>query len=297
MMNRLFIVCITVLGALASLGCPEPARAASETAGDACKGLQEWGLFVNGESADDFVDRLRRDDDREEIFLHNPPPDGLGIEGTTDALDQRLRQIDREPTSVIPNVPQALQGISGFITTLVLKKLRLQVHPVLSGKIRDYIFDERTKSGHLSVDVCIDRNQFFHWDIEVLDGEYRIHQRISKNPQNPNYPDHPFPNVDLTLPAAATDPNDPNSVWVRNLDHKLHAMGNRIQVRHIYHRGPTAPDLMRLDSRHHLYTSTRESCIDLFTEGYPPATVGELKQKDFCLGRCAHPAIVNTGGG
>jgi hypothetical protein len=295
-MKRLFMACITVVGALASIALPEPARAAQENA-DLCSGLQEWGLFVNGEPADTFVNRLRNSPAQFEIFVRNPTPEGLGIQEDTQALTEILRRIDADPTSVLPSVPEALQGISGFISAVVLKKLFLQVHPVIYGKIRDYIFDERTKSGHLSVDVCIDRNQFYHWDIEVLDGEYNVNQRIAEDPQDPNYPDNPFPSVDLSLPAAATDPNDPNSVWRRNLDHKLHVMGSRIEVRHIYYRGPTAPNLTRLDSRHHLYTSTGASCIDLFTEGYPPATVGQLKQNDFCLGRCEHPAIVNTGGG
>lgn len=43
------------------------------------------------------------------------------------------------------------------------------------------------------------------------------------------------------------------------------------------------------------YTSTAESCIDLLSHPYPPEF--ELPpQKGYCLGRCEHPFIVNTGG-
>jgi hypothetical protein len=299
-MRRFPIACIAVLATLSFSACPELTGPAQANDVDPCQGLEEWGLFVEGEPADDFVRRLRDNPEQLDMFLYRPPPVGLDIRRSPwniEALTSLLERIDREPTSIIPEVPEALQGISGFISILVLKKLLIQVHPVVRGKIRDYIFDERTKSGHVSVDMCIDRNQFYHWDIEVLDGEYGVHFRIPADPQNPDYPDNPFPDVDLKLPAAATDPNDKRSVWFRNLEYKLHALGDRIQVRHIYYRGPTVPDLTRLDSQHKLYTATNASCIDLFTEDYPPATIGELRQKDYCLGRCEHPAIVNTGGG
>jgi hypothetical protein len=313
-MRSFSIPCLAVLATLSFSAWPDLTGPAQANNVDPCQGLEEWGLFVNGVPADEYVDSIRGNEEAIRRFIQSPPPEGLGIDPSVldiPSLTSLLRQIDENPRGIVPPcppiqqqrpaicVPEALQGIGGFSTILVLKKILLSVHQTLFGKIRDYIFVDKTKSGHLSVDMCMDRSEFFHWDIEILDGEYRVHPRQGDpaNPRDPYYPDNPFPNVDLELPAAATDPGNPKSIWARDLDHKLHAMGDRIEVRHIYHRRLSEPDLTRLDSKHQLYTSTRASCIDLFTQGRPPATVGELKQKDYCLGRCEHPAIVNTGGG
>jgi len=54
--------------------------------------------------------------------------------------------------------------------------------------------------------------------------------------------------------------------------------------------------MLATPSNQHLYMSTPESCVDLFTEGPPPATFGELVDTGYWLGRCEHPNIGNTGG-
>lgn len=292
-MRRISTACITVLTVLSFLfysALVSPARA--KVAGP-CEGLEKWALFVDGEPSDAFAARLRGNQAEAQAFINS-----LGIDLDTEQLTDLLRRLDAAPESVL-DVPEALQGISGFSTTLLLKKMFLGVHPTLYGKIRDYVFVDKTKSGHLSVDMCIDQREFYHWDIEVLDGEFHVERRTE--PADPSdfdtYPADPFPGVDLDLPKAAVDPALESSIWARGLTHKLHASGTRIEVRHVYYRDLGAPDLVRLDPGHHLYESTEASCVDLFTTGRPPATFGELVQKDYCLGRCEHPAVLNTGGG
>lgn len=296
-MKGISIAHIGALAALSFFAGPELfSRPVQAEVVDPCEGLQEWTLVANGEPADELVERLRGN---EQFFIANASPEGLGIDLDIDDLRELLREIDRDPTRVLDtDVPDAMRGIGGFSTTLFLKKLILGVHQTVYGKIRDYIFVDRTKSGHLSVDMCIDRSEFYHWDIEIANGGFGVHLRKGDpdDPNDPYYPDNPFPNVDLDLPEGATDPDEPTSIWVRGLDHKLHARGKSIEVRHIYHRSLSDPDLTRLDDNHHLYMSTEASCVDLFTQGRPPATFGELTDSDYCLGRCEHPAIVNTGG-
>jgi hypothetical protein len=101
--------------------------------------------------------------------------------------------------------------------------------------------------------------------------------------------------MDQVLPAFSRDPADPRSVWRRGLTHKLHSMGTRIKIDNIYHRKLSEPNLERLPNGHGWYVSTGASCLDLFTQGRPPATFGELTAHDYCLGRCMHPPIVNSG--
>lgn len=292
-MRRISTACVTVLATLSFVACPAPTSAARAEVAGPCEGLEKWALFVDGEQADELVARLRGDQPGIQEFVSR-----LGIDLGVEELTSLLRQIDAEPESVV-DVPAALQGIGGFSTTLLLNKMLLGVHPTLYGKIRDYIFVDRTKSGHLSVDMCIDRRELYHWDIEILDDGLHVARRTE--PTDPSdfdtYPADPFPDVDLELPEMAVNPAHPTSIWARGLTHKLHAKGKRIEIRHVYYRNLGDPDLVRLDPDHHLYQPTEASCVDLFTEEYPPATFGELKQKDYCLGRCEHPAILNTGGG
>jgi len=312
-MYRHSIVFLVLLGGLLFSAALELARPVQAHVADPCDGLREWGLFVEGEPADDFVARLREDKGAAEAFIRNPEPEGLGIDLDLAALEDLLRRMDAAPQVVYDNVPVALQGPGGLSTTLLLQKLlpldedEPIADKVLYGKIRDYIFDENTGSGHLSVDMCTDRNEFvplgedrreyYHWDVEIFDGGFQVEPRVDP-PQvsNPDAYGDPFPGLpDLVLPAAAVDPANPKSIWRRGLDHKLHAKGKVIEVRHIYHRKLSDPDLVRLDDEHNLYPSTDASCVDLFTPGFPPATIGELAGNDYCLGRCAHPGIVNSG--
>jgi hypothetical protein len=193
-------------------------------------------------------------------------------------------------------VPVALSGLGGFGAVLLARSYAFnEVHEV-HGKIRDYVYDEGSKSGHLAVDV---RTRFFasvkdrdsgkppirtellHWDVDV-DGVYEVHARGLDFL-------NPFPDVALALPGYAIA-----SIWNRDLRYKLHAKGTGIVVRHVYRKIDDGP-IHLLPTTDPRYVSTAASCIDLLLHPYPPEL--ELPpQIGYCLGRCEHPAILNTGG-
>ena len=192
------------------------------------------------------------------------------------------------------DVPSALKGVAGQ-STLSLVRWAVDEPQVISGKIRDYIYDDQNKSGHLAVDTKVEtygslanlrngtpfRVEFFHWDIEVV-GIYRV---IPRGPD----PFDPFPDtVEFSDEALGPD----GSIRRRGLDHKLFAKGKGIVVRHVYRRVGNGP-LRRLPDGHPFYDTTEDSCIDLLFKGFPPAS--ELpRQRFYCLGRCDHPQVVNT---
>jgi len=267
-------------------------------------GLKPVGLFVEGQPVEDFVSETRAKPGGVEDFLAE-----LGLSLTQRELATQLLQINKDPIGPY-DVPQALRGAAGFSTILLLQRLifvddlgfpadesgKPIAEKVLYGKIRDYIFIEGPENrgpGHLSVDTCTDdrmtgRRELYHWDIEVPDALFEVTRREEDRSQPP------FPG--LTLPQAALDPTNSHSIWARGLDHKLSAKGQGIEVKNVYYRvlSPRETPLQRLEDRRY-YESTPESCIDLFTRGRPPATIGELVGNDYCLGRCAHPAIYNSG--
>lgn len=240
-------------------------------------------------------------------------------EVTPDQQQQLQQQpvVRRLAGDAIPNelrgvvVPEQLLGIAGFSTALFLQKvLPLGGDPIADkifmGKIRDYIFDDETKSGHLSVDSCTDvigfvplgedRREYFHWDIEIVENGYVVNQRkVPTDTADPNTYGAPFQMVDVVLPAFSSDPADPRSIWRRGLDHKLHSAGPWMRITNIYYRKLSEPTLGRFPDEHPWYGEITGSCIDLFTAGYPPGTFGELTANDYCLGRCEFPPIVNSG--
>lgn len=263
---------------------------------DPCAGLPNWSLLVAldpGERPLSSAALIDRFDGREAAA--DQVLERLQIDLPRADLVALLERIDEDPT--LTDIPDplrpSLEGVSGLSTMLLLTDLLLGKPQKMTGKIRDYVYLDGSKSGHLAVEVCINNARFYHWDVVVGEGEFTAHPR-SEDEQD--YPDNPFPDVDLALPAMAVDPDNPLSIWARNLTHKLHARGPGIRVENVYYRDLADPDLVRLDDSHPFYTSTEESCVDLFTPGYPPATVGELIGNDYCLGRCGHPAIINTGG-
>jgi hypothetical protein len=239
--------------------------------------------------------------------------DGLGIQLDETELVALLQRLHEEPLGVYGDVPVQLQGIAGLTTVLFLQKVYPPdaeepiANKVISGRIRDYIFVEATGRGHLAVDTCIDvldfvpvgedRREFLHWDIDIAPGGFSA--GVRKEPDDPDsLADYaaPFPGISLALPAFTVDPTDPRSVSRRGLDHKLHARGETaIDVTDIHYRRLADPELERFDDSHPWYESTPASCVDLFTEGPPPGTFGELVSADYCLGRCEQPMIVNSG--
>ena len=264
-----------------------------------CKGdLDEWALVIDGVPIDDLL--AQPGEARLEEYLQS-----WGID-VDDRLQEQIARI-KQGEAREDDVHEALTGIGGFAKIQVAEIALASRDPeraeetrLICGKIRDYVYDEGQKSGHLAVDTRIDvfdtaasynagtpdSVERYHWDIEV-DGIYRVIQRDDNNPADP------FPNT-VKLPDAAKDPANPDGIWQRGLDHKLYAKGTGIKVRHVYQRFDDGR-IERLPAGHPYYVSTDESCIDLLTAGPPPATVGELPpQSGYCLGRCDHPQVVNT---
>lgn len=302
------------VGGLASL-VPMTADARSN---DPCAGLKKWSLYVDAsrsqakregeeetgaELAEDFARRLRElGDDAVNDFIMAEPPAGLGINldrgsaaENSEALRTLIQEMADDPleTAFSEKVPEELQGFEGLSTRLLLKMLLLGEVEYLYGKIRSYVYLDEQKAGLMNVDMCLDRKAFLHWDIMVTNGGYDVFER-SKDIGD--FPHNPFPDLDMELPNKSTNPADSRSVWARDLDHKLHAQGKTgIEIRNIYYLESSTSELKRLDDDHRLYKVDNNSCIDLFTQGYPPATYGQLTDNDYCLGRCKHPAIINSG--
>jgi hypothetical protein len=249
----------------------------------------DFPLSINGQTVEEFL----ADRDQAEEVLN-----GL-LE--LDVVEQRAQAIDlleriNQGLATQEEVPVALRGIGGFGTLLVARAYLFNEAHRVRGKIRDYVYVEDDQSGHLAVDVQTEffasakdrdsgkppqRKELLHWDIDV-DGVYEIHQRGT------DFTD-PFPQVDLTLPGYAIA-----GIWARDLKYKLHAKGTGIIVRHVYRKIDDDP-IARLPSTDPRYGSTDASCIDLLFNPYPPEI--ELPpQIGYCLGRCEHPPILNTGG-
>lgn len=226
--------------------------------------------------------------------------------------------------SLCPKALEALRGIGGCCTTTLLAVIlnnrpRCKVY----GKITKYEFNNQTPpnfspsnekrpnqigvgSGILSVEMIIesffthqnllsgnpDRKEFLDWDIEIAPCGYEVLKAIP-NPDNEKI--NPFPNT-VDFPPEAIDPENCNSVWKRHLDHKLFAEGHSISVVSVHRRINDHPCEL-LPSGHHHYAVTNSSCIDLMFKGSPPKTTEQLPpQRNYCLGRCLHPTIINTNG-
>lgn len=263
------------------------AFASAESIGQ--EGFSDFPLVVDGSTVEDFVaDRERAAGVLSELLE-------LDVVDQGDAAIRLLQGID-DGFITQEEAPAGLRGIGGLGVRLVARAFLLDEAHRVRGKIRDYLYDEGTASGHLAVDVRTEffasakdrdsgrppvRTELLHWDIEI-DGAYEVH------PRGLDFLD-PFPDVDLELPGYAIA-----SIWNRDLKYKLHAKGPGIIVRHIYSKVDDNP-IQRVRSEDPRYAQTDEACIDIFFNPYPPET--ELPpQIGYCLGRCEQPAVVNTGG-
>ncbi len=182
------------------------------------------------------------------------------------------------------------------------------------GLIGDFLYDENTMTGHLTVDMKtkiykngkLNSTRLLQWHIDVVkdamaiavsgtawtvgsgDG-YEVHLRQG----DINNPDDPFPDT-VIIPDYLKDPNNLGSVWSRGLDHKLFAKGREVVVRDIFQKIDDGP-IMRLPNGHVFYELSEESCIDLLTRGRPPAyRIDFPEQSGYCLGRCATPDVINS---
>lgn len=285
-MKRFSTVCIAVVAALPFLQASNSALAHTHP----CDDLTGWGLYIadqglnNLQPAEEYISKIGDAEVAISQVLDSLYASGELVERGSELA--RLLVDLRDNPQEVRDVSEALRGIGGFVLATFLRKYLNQLGEVvrpedgdsihdtkLYGKIRDYILVDRTGTtgtGHISVDTCtIEAKtgnwQFFHWDIVVNEPPYSIVSGTSPDPYRPQ------------------------------LNRKLSARGLAIRVRNIYFQESGGPDLVRLDDNHQKYTRTASSCIDLFTEGEPPGTFGELIGSAYCLGRCADPPIVNSG--
>jgi hypothetical protein len=243
------------------------------------EGFETWITMVGGAPIEEVLAEPERAASVVEELLGNS--DREFVRG----LLERLRRGVAFPVDV-RGVPSALGGIAGFAVVSFLEAYAAEsrVGPTISGKIKDYVFDENDLSGHLAVDTrvyfpwsgIIDR---FHWDIEVRPGTYQVIPHSGD-------PNNPFPNT------VAFDPPKLADIAQRGLDHKLFAQGPGIRVRDVYKIGDDG-SIQRYPDNHPYYASTLDSCIDLMFAGEPPA-IYLPPQPGYCLGRCAQPAVVNS---
>lgn len=245
----------------------------------------------------------------------------LADEGDRVLLRSFIASVEQGETNA-SNTPVFLRGVEG-ISTLMAFEAYLDLTnidgpirpPTTKGKIRDYVYNDATKSGHLSVEMrksyfnlagILYKQRIRHWDIEVA-GVYNVHTRNGDE----NSPTDPFPNA-VQLSSFMTNPLDLRSVWARGLDHQLLAKGRAgIAVRHVYEMVVSMPNppynagnpyqlketFKRLPdsgpNRNSVYETTEDSCVDIFFAEYPPA-LHLPPQIGYCLGRCDHPEIINS---
>lgn len=123
----------------------------------------------------------------------------------------------------------------------------------------------------------------------------------------------------IKFPWPALNPDDPHSLWCRCLNCKIYAEGAAVVVDKIERRLDVPLDEVEAtiekgvglemlpnsddsDARHCWYDQRPEACVDLMLrqaeDGSIPLTINELTDRgtDYCLGRCAYPPVVNTGG-
>lgn len=308
---------LTVVALLSVSACAElrPPHKADEA--------NTWALVVAGEP---IGDEVRGRSFRE---LLEDPKIGPALRQLTDELREtegidlltaRGQATIKEQLDILASDPKEpgqvavqLRGIEGFSTALLLRTILFGESIEVEGHIRDYVYVYKSKSGHLAVDMTtrlfksdvVVRKVFLHWDVEVLQGGYELHERQGSSAN----PDNPFPGIpDLVFPAIALNPMEEKSIWKRGLNLKLFAKGKKsIRIRNVFRQVDDGA-IQRLRSDHPYYEVTAKSCVDLFVKGYPPnqtplstippknATELFAEEADFCLGRCAHPYIVNTGG-
>lgn len=264
--------------------------------------FDQWSLVLDGERVDD----LRADPEKikakvRELLKSDPWSDDKArkSKGEPPRLDEEYFRALTEGRLPGTPVPEALKGIGGFSARGLLRAADGQ-RQVITGKIRDYVYDDSNKSGHLAVDTRVEifatRESFvmhkpdvtlrYHWDIEIEPGAFEVQKHSGEDLD-------PFPGTEKhPVPVEFTDATL-KDIKKRGLIYKLFAKGEKIVVRHIYQVFDDG-SIERLPNKDPLYESTEESCIDIMFDRFPPA-IDLPPQRGYCLGRCDQPQVVNTG--
>jgi hypothetical protein len=272
------------------------AMAVPEAAPEVEEAYVPWNLYVETEEHSEEIEVVLRNRARARDLLN----DMLFGEGSDrrfndDELAALLRQVQNDETTA-ENLRTTLEGsnaLSGIAGDSVVQFLHAYVTgeaQTVRGKIRKYYFNDDEKGGYLEVDTEVDtlqggsvvKTDKYFWAIAVRPETYRVVDRVGPPSTDP------FPNT-VVFSANALREDNPKGIWQRRLDQKLFAKGTGIIVIAVRKNGVLLPTTDRR------YISNSDSCIDLLFWGYPPKS--ELpKQRFYCMGRCAHPQVVNTDG-
>ncbi len=305
-MKRLWITSIAAMAAILGLSASAKTQELP-SAGD----VVDLALFIDGTPRNVVLENKQK---AKEILIELVG-EGRYKEIGEDNLKKLLEAIDRGDATDI-DVP-AFNGIAGMSSVQFARAvLFTNEERNTRGLIGDFLYDENTMTGHLTVDMKtkiykngkLNSTRLLQWHIDVVkdamaiavsgtawtvgsgDG-YEVHLRQG-DPDNGPF-DNPFPNT-VIFPDYAIDPTDDRGVWKRGLDHKLFAKGREVVVRDIFKKIDDGP-IMRLPNGHVFYELSEESCIDLLTKGKPPAyRIDFPEQSGYCLGRCGSPAVLNS---
>jgi hypothetical protein len=246
--------------------------------------FDEWKLGVDGQSITAFLEN-RAD---ASITLNKVLfGEDSGIRMNDEQLAALLELAENDETTAEElraalNGSDSLNGLAGFSVRQVLHAYVTGEPQPVRGKIREYSYDRDHRGGYLEVDTEVETLQGgvvhtdeYFWAIGVRPGTYEIVELG-------NDPAHPFPGTPIQFgPTKAAEIAD------RRLDQKLWAQGTGIVVLGVWRNGSPLP------AGHPWLDSTAASCIDLMFWGFPPKS--ELpRQRSYCLGRCAHPLVINT---
>jgi len=289
-MKRYWSICIAAMAAifvLSACSLFDRERSAGE--------VVDLGTVVDAER----LDKVRSDPERARKVLVRLIGDEFGTDKGLGKLKKLLESIDQGRTPD-DDVPEALKGLGGFSS---VQFARAFVFPdeirKTKGLIGDFLFDKKKGSGHLTVDMKTevflsaqsykkndpDKVVILQWHIDVKKGGFTVREHSGDSFD-------PFPET-VAFPQEALGPS--GAIADRGLNHKLYAKGKTIVVRDIFRQVNDGP-IVRLPNSHLFYRTTKASCIDLMTRGYPPQfRIDFPEQSGYCLGRCDHPNIVNTG--
>jgi hypothetical protein len=263
--------------AAAPVAAPEPPSVAEEA-------YDPLALVVGAEPISDVLEnRERALDTLNDVLLGEESVRRFNDDELAALLEQaQSDETTAEELRAALDGRDALNGVAGFPVLQFLHAYVTGEPQLVRGKIRKYYFNDDEKGGYLEVDTEVDTVQGgsvvgtdkYFWAIAVRPGTYEVVEHSGDR-------DNPFPGtIDFEEPKL-TD------IEQRKLDAKLWAEGTGIVVIAVKKNG------VLLDTDGPLYESTDASCIDMMFWGYPPRS--ELpRQRSYCLGRCAHPLVVNT---
>lgn len=184
----------------------------------------------------------------------------------------------------------AILALRAYVECVVIRGNRLKPgEQKIFGTIVDYAFNESDAKAHIDL---VANHELTCRKVKVLDDTYTIHMSIApydESVEENGMKKHKrrkngsFPGINGFLP------NDPEVLAnLRKMEYKLHAKGRSVDVIAAFKNGNILP------KEHPIYEKTESNCVDIFFEKDPDPF--ELpSQHEYCMGRCKHPPLINTG--